>query len=162
VGRLRYLSTNVLEWLAMGRVVDLETMKQERERLRNEGKRVVFTNGCFDLLHRGHVRYLKDARGRGGGLIVAFKSERSFRALQGAGGPILEERDRAEVISALAAVDYVLIFDEENPREVIRALLPDILVKGGDWPIEQIIGRAEVEAAGGKVMSLGYVEGSST
>ncbi|HMG32517.1 MAG TPA: D-glycero-beta-D-manno-heptose 1-phosphate adenylyltransferase [Blastocatellia bacterium] len=146
----------------MGRVVDLETMKQERERLRNEGKRVVFTNGCFDLLHRGHVRYLKDARDRGDVLIVALNSDRSVRALKGAGRPILEERDRAEVISALAAVDYVLIFDEENPREVIRALLPDILVKGGDWPIEQIIGRAEVEAAGGKVMSLGYVEGSST
>jgi len=137
-------------------------MKQERERLRNEGKRVVFTNGCFDLLHRGHVRYLKDARDRGDVLIVALNSDRSVRALKGAGRPILEERDRAEVISALAAVDYVLIFDEENPREVIRALLPDILVKGGDWPIEQIIGRAEVEAAGGKVMSLGYVEGSST
>lgn len=130
--------------------------------MRGEGKRLVFTNGCFDLLHPGHVRYLDQARALGDALVVALNSDRTVRALKGEGRPILSERERAEVMSALEAVDYVTIFDEETPREIIAALLPDILVKGGDWPIEQIVGREEVEAAGGRVLSLPYVEGSST
>jgi len=122
----------------------------------------VFTNGCFDLIHAGHVRYLSEARALGDALVVALNSDRSVRALKGEGRPILNEHERAEVIAALEAVDYVIIFDEETPRELIAALLPDVLVKGGDWPLDEIVGRDEVEAAGGRVLSLPYVEGSST
>ncbi|HXG92784.1 MAG TPA: D-glycero-beta-D-manno-heptose 1-phosphate adenylyltransferase [Blastocatellia bacterium] len=143
-------------------ILDRESLVRERERLRREGKRVVFTNGCFDLLHPGHVRYLTQARALGDALIVALNSDRSVRALKGEGRPILNESERAEVIAALEAVDYVTVFDEETPRELIAALLPDVLVKGGDWPVEQIVGREEVRAAGGEVLSLPFVEGSST
>lgn len=146
----------------MGRVLDLTGMIAERGRLRSAGKRLVFTNGCFDLLHPGHVRYLTEARKLGDALVVALNSDRSVRALKGEGRPILNERERAEIISALAAVDYVFVFDDETPREVISKLLPDVLVKGGDWPIDRIIGREEVEAAGGKVLSLPYVQDAST
>lgn len=130
--------------------------------MRREGKRVVFTNGCFDLLHAGHVRYLTEARGLGGALIVGLNSDRSVLALKGAGRPILKESERAEVIAALEAVDFVVVFEEETPQELIARLLPDVLVKGGDWPLDQIVGREEVEATGGRVVSLGYLKGSST
>jgi D-beta-D-heptose 7-phosphate kinase/D-beta-D-heptose 1-phosphate adenosyltransferase len=143
-------------------IFDRQELIRERERLRHAGRTVVFTNGCFDLLHPGHVRYLAQARALGDALIVALNSDRSVRALKGAGRPILNARERAEVIAALATVDYVTVFDEETPRELIAALLPDVLVKGGDWPIEQIVGREEVEAAGGQVLSLAYLEGAST
>jgi D-beta-D-heptose 7-phosphate kinase/D-beta-D-heptose 1-phosphate adenosyltransferase len=133
-----------------------------RRRFRDEGRRVVFTNGCFDLLHPGHVRYLGEARRLGDVLIVALNSDASVRRLKGAGRPILNESERAEVMAALAAVDVVTVFDEETPRDLIAALLPDVLVKGGDWPLDQIVGREEVEAAGGRVLALPYLEGSST
>lgn len=143
-------------------ILDLQALISKREALRREGRTVVFTNGCFDLLHPGHVRYLSQARALGDALVVALNSDRSVRALKGEGRPILSERERAEVIAALHAVDYVVIFEEETPRELIAKLLPDVLVKGGDWPLDEIVGREEVEAAGGKVVSLPYVEGSST
>src|SRR5262245_32211442 len=146
----------------MGIIVNRRELINELERLRREGKRLVFTNGCFDLLHPGHVRYLAEARSLGDALVVALNSDRSVRALKGEGRPILNEQERAEVIAALEAVDYVVIFDEETPRELISELLPDVLVKGGDWPLDQIIGREEVESAGGKVLSVRYIEGSST
>ena len=146
----------------MGKVLDKSSLIKERERLRDEGKVLVFTNGCFDLLHPGHVRYLTESRALGDALIVAINSDRSVRALKGAGRPILSETERAEVMAALWVVDYVTVFDEETPRELIADVLPDVLVKGGDWTVEQIVGREEVERAGGKVLSLPYVEGSST
>lgn len=146
----------------MTKLVDLATLLEVRERLKREGKRLVFTNGCFDLLHAGHVRYLSQARALGDALVVALNSDRSVRVLKGAGRPIMTEQERAEVIAALEAVDYVIIFDEETPRELIARLLPDVLVKGGDWQLDQIIGRGEVESAGGRVVALGYVEGAST
>jgi D-beta-D-heptose 7-phosphate kinase/D-beta-D-heptose 1-phosphate adenosyltransferase len=146
----------------MTKLLSREALIRERERLRREGKRLVFTNGCFDLLHPGHVRYLGQARSMGDALVVALNDDRSVRKLKGEGRPILNEQERVEVISALEAVDYVTIFDEETPRALIAALLPDVLVKGGDWPLDQIIGREEVEASGGRVVSLPYVEGSST
>jgi rfaE bifunctional protein nucleotidyltransferase chain/domain len=146
----------------MGEVVDKSALITRRERLREEGKLLVFTNGCFDLLHPGHVRYLARSRALGDALVVALNSDRSVRALKGAGRPVLSEQERAEVMAALEAVDYVIIFDEETPRELIAELLPDVLVKGGDWEVDQIVGREEVERAGGKVLSLPYVEGSST
>lgn len=146
----------------MAKILDHGALIQERRRLRSEGKRLVFTNGCFDLLHPGHVRYLREARSLGDALVVALNSDRSVRVLKGEGRPILNERERAEVVAALQAVDYVIVFDEETPRELIAELLPDVLVKGGDWPLDEIVGRQEVEAAGGKVLSLPYVEGSSS
>ena len=146
----------------MGKILDREAMNKERERLRREGLSLVFTNGCFDLLHPGHVRYLKQARSLGDALVVALNSDASVSALKGANRPILNQHERAEVIAALESVDYVMVFDEQTPRDLIAALIPDVLVKGGDWQIDQIVGRDEVEAAGGKVLALPFVEGLST
>ena len=146
----------------MGNVTSLDQLKIEREKLRVQNKTVVFTNGCFDLLHPGHVRYMQMARELGDVLFVALNSDRAVKILKGDSRPILKENERAEVMAALACVDYVMIFDDISPRKIIAALLPDILVKGGDWGVSEIIGREEVEAAGGKVMSLPFVEGVST
>lgn len=144
------------------KILPLDQLILEREHLRQSKKKVVFTNGCFDLLHPGHVRYLQQARALGDALIVALNSDRSVRELKGEKRPILTETERSEVMAALACVDFVTVFDEATPREIISALLPDILVKGGDWGIDAIVGREEVEAAGGKVMSLAFVDGCST
>jgi len=133
-----------------------------RARLRDEKKRLVFTNGCFDLLHVGHVRYLAAARALGDVLLVAINSDRAVRELKGAGRPVMCEGERAEVLAALAAVDYVTVFDELSPRRLIAQLLPDVLVKGGDYALDEIHGRAEVEAAGGQVCSLPFSAGAST
>src|ERR687883_1437803 len=128
-----------------------EELAAVRARLREEGRRLVFTNGCFDLLHVGHVRYLRQARALGDALLVAINSDRAVRELKGAGRPIMNEQERAEVLAALAAVDYVTVFDELSPRRLIAALLPDVLVKGGDYALDEIDGREEVERAGGRV-----------
>ena len=146
----------------MAQVLNLTELTAERARLREAAQRVVFTNGCFDLLHPGHVRYLQQARALGDVLIVALNSDRSVRELKGPARPILQEAERAEVIAALACVDYVMIFDDPTPQRVIATLLPDVLVKGGDWSIENIVGREEVEAVGGQVLSLPFVDGLST
>ncbi len=146
----------------MAEILSLDQLRTERERLRQAGRRVVFTNGCFDLIHPGHVNYLRQARRLGDALIVALNSDRSVRELKGERRPILNQDERAEVIAAFECVDYVTIFDEPTPREIIAALLPDVLVKGGDWGVDQIVGREEVEAAGGKVPSLPFIEGCST
>jgi D-beta-D-heptose 7-phosphate kinase/D-beta-D-heptose 1-phosphate adenosyltransferase len=137
-------------------------MLPERERLRAGGKRLVFTNGVFDLLHVGHVRYLAQARALGDALLVAINSDRTVRELKGRNRPIFNEAERAEILAALRVVDYVVVFDDVSPRSLIAELLPDVLVKGGDYNLDQIHGREEVEAAGGKVISLPFVEGSST
>jgi rfaE bifunctional protein nucleotidyltransferase chain/domain len=129
---------------------------------KRNGRRVVFTNGCFDLLHPGHIETLEKARSFGDLLIVGVNSDRSVREMKGAGRPILPERERAEILAALECVDAVVIFDEPTPRETIAALLPDVLVKGGDWASDAIVGREEVEAAGGKVISIPVVAGFST
>lgn len=146
----------------MSKVISQEELIRERERLRRQGKRVVFTNGCFDILHLGHVRYLNEARSLGDALIVAVNSDRTVRLLKGEGRPIMNERERAELVASLRSVDYVTIFDQETPRELIAKLLPDVLVKGGDWPPDQIVGREEVESAGGSVVSIPYLEGYSS
>jgi rfaE bifunctional protein nucleotidyltransferase chain/domain len=146
----------------MMKILSFDQLQTERERLRRLGRRVVFTNGCFDLIHPGHVKYLQAARRLGDALIVALNSDRSVRALKGENRPILDQNERAEVMAALGCVDYVTIFDEPTPREIIAALLPDLLVKGGDWGLDRIIGRDEVEAAGGEVLNLPFVEGCST
>jgi D-beta-D-heptose 7-phosphate kinase/D-beta-D-heptose 1-phosphate adenosyltransferase len=133
-----------------------------RARLRDEGRRLVFTNGCFDLLHVGHVRYLQRARALGDALLVAINSDRAVRELKGAGRPVMSEQERAEVLAALGAVDYVTVFDELSPRRLIAGLLPDVLVKGGDYALDEIHGREEVERAGGRVYALPFVAGAST
>jgi D-beta-D-heptose 7-phosphate kinase/D-beta-D-heptose 1-phosphate adenosyltransferase len=143
-------------------ILGREELRRARERLREAGRRLVFTNGCFDILHVGHVRYLGQARAEGDALLVAINSDRSVRALKGAGRPVVPEGERAEVLAALAAVDFVTVFDEESPRSLIAELLPDVLVKGGDYSLDEIHGREEVEAAGGRVLALPFVEGAST
>jgi rfaE bifunctional protein nucleotidyltransferase chain/domain len=146
----------------MAKILSLDQLIEERKRLGRLGRRVVFTNGCFDLIHPGHIRYLQEARRLGDALIVALNSDRSVRELKGETRPILDQNERAEVMAALGCVDLVTIFDESTPLEVIAAIAPDVLVKGGDWDLGHIVGRGEVEAAGGKVLSLAFVEGCST
>jgi D-beta-D-heptose 7-phosphate kinase/D-beta-D-heptose 1-phosphate adenosyltransferase len=129
---------------------------------RQAGRRVVFTNGCFDLLHPGHLRGFEMARELGDVLIVGLNSDASVRQLKGPGRPVIPECERAEILASFEAVDAVVIFDELTPRNVIARLLPDVLVKGGDWAGDQIVGREEVEAAGGRVVSIPVVPGYST
>jgi D-beta-D-heptose 7-phosphate kinase/D-beta-D-heptose 1-phosphate adenosyltransferase len=131
-------------------------------RLREAGCRVVFTNGVFDLLHPGHVRYLAAARQEGDALIVAVNSDRSVRANKGPDRPVVNERERAELVAALAAVDGVLVFDDGTPDAVIRAIRPDVLVKGADWAADRIVGRDTVEARGGRVVRAPIADGYST
>jgi D-beta-D-heptose 7-phosphate kinase/D-beta-D-heptose 1-phosphate adenosyltransferase len=140
----------------MGRVVSQEELLQMTGRPRRGPRRVVFTNGCFDLLHPGHIDMLEDARSRGDVLIVGVNSDRSVHNLKGPGRPVMPAEERAEILAALAAVDFVVIFDEDDPRQLITRLLPDVLAKGGDWPVDKIIGREEVEAAGGEVVSIPF------
>jgi D-beta-D-heptose 7-phosphate kinase/D-beta-D-heptose 1-phosphate adenosyltransferase len=144
------------------KILSIEEMLVERERLRSQGARLVFTNGVFDLLHVGHVRYLAEARSLGDALVVAINSDRTVRELKGPDRPIFDQSERAEILAALRQVDYVVVFNDVSPRTLIGQLLPDVLVKGGDYQLDQIHGREEVEAAGGKVISLPFVDGAST
>jgi D-beta-D-heptose 7-phosphate kinase/D-beta-D-heptose 1-phosphate adenosyltransferase len=133
-----------------------------REGLRAQGRSLVFTNGVFDILHVGHVRYLEKARSLGDALLVAINSDRTVRELKGDGRPLINENERAEILAAMRAVSYVTIFDHVSPRYLITQLLPEVLVKGGDYALDEIHGREEVEAAGGKVVALPFIEGVST
>ena len=144
------------------KILSSEALIKERVRLREAGKKLVFTNGVFDILHVGHVRYLEEARKLGDALVVAINSDRTVRELKGAGRPLMNEDERAEILASLRAVDFVTIFDDVSPRSLIAQLLPDVLVKGGDYALDQIHGREEVEAAGGRVVSLPFVEGLSS
>lgn len=148
--------------MGMEKIVAIERAIEIANDLKRRGKRVVFTNGCFDWLHPGHVRYLAEARSMGDALIVAVNSDRSVRELKGPGRPIFPESERAEILAALQAVDFVTIFDQLTPRELIARMLPNVLVKGGDWSLDQIVGRTEVEAAGGKVIAVPASPGFST
>jgi rfaE bifunctional protein nucleotidyltransferase chain/domain len=141
---------------------DLKALKKETERLRSEGKKIVFTNGCFDILHPGHTRYLFAARKLGDYLIVAVNSDRSTRTIKGPDRPINSQEARAEVLAALGCVDGVVIFDEDDPFKVIKFLMPDILVKGGDWSEDAIIGADVVKQGGGEVRRIPYVSGHAT
>ena len=132
------------------------------ERIRQDRGRVVFTNGVFDLLHPGHVRYLADARALGNALIVAINSDRSVRAIKGPERPVTPERERAEVLQALSVVDAVLVFDEDTPQHVIETIAPDVLVKGDDWAADAVVGREVVEGRGGQVVRLPLLGGHST
>lgn len=145
---------------ARERVLDRESLLRRYGRPRRGT--LVFTNGCFDLLHRGHVEVLQQARALGDALVVAVNTDESVRALKGPGRPIIAEHDRAFILASLACVDAVTLFHEPTPRELIAELLPDVLVKGGDYAIDQVVGAAEVQAAGGRVIVLPYVAGRST
>lgn len=144
------------------KILTNEELIDERARLRQAEKKLVFTNGVFDILHVGHVRYLALARELGDALVVAINSDASVRALKGEARPLVNQNERAEVLAALSSIDYVTIFDDVSPRSLIAELLPDVLVKGGDYALDQIHGREEVEAAGGRVVSLPLVAGAST
>jgi D-beta-D-heptose 7-phosphate kinase/D-beta-D-heptose 1-phosphate adenosyltransferase len=146
----------------IGKILSLDELLGVREGLRAAGKTLVFTNGVFDLLHVGHVRYLAAARALGDALVVAINSDRTVRELKGDRRPVINESERAEVLAALRFVTYVTVFDDVSPRTLIAELLPDVLVKGGDYGLDEIHGRKEVEAAGGEVISLPFVDGAST
>jgi rfaE bifunctional protein nucleotidyltransferase chain/domain len=140
----------------------LAALVEERRAWKAEGRSVAFTNGCFDLLHPGHIALLEAARDEGDLLVVALNSDASVRMLKGAGRPVTPEGERAEALLALEAVDRVVIYDEPTPLEVIRAIGPDVLVKGADWSMDAIVGREEVEGAGGRVVRVEIVPGRST
>jgi D-beta-D-heptose 7-phosphate kinase/D-beta-D-heptose 1-phosphate adenosyltransferase len=146
----------------LDKIVDRANVVARVAEARHAGKRIVFTNGCFDLMHVGHVRYLAAARAAGDLLVVGVNDDASVRRLKGPERPLVSEVARAEVVAALAAVDYVTIFGEDTPAEVIAALVPDVLVKGADWAPEQVVGREVVEAHGGRVLLVPVVEGFST
>ncbi|MBI5280590.1 MAG: adenylyltransferase/cytidyltransferase family protein [Candidatus Solibacter usitatus] len=145
----------------MGLFYTREDLVAEREAWQRSGKTVVFTNGCYDILHPGHVRTLENCKNLGDVLILALNSDASVRRIKGPSRPIIDERERAALACALEAVDAVVLFEEETPRELIAALLPDILVKGSDWS-HWVAGREEVEAAGGRVVLLPLEPGYST
>jgi rfaE bifunctional protein nucleotidyltransferase chain/domain len=146
----------------MRKVVTGEALAKYVAETKAAGGKVVFTNGVFDILHPGHVRYLNEAATLGDALIVGVNSDASARRLKGSGRPFNDELDRAEVIAALKCVGYVTIFDEDTPYELIKTLGPDVLVKGGDWPVDEIVGADVVKASGGEIYSLPYAEGYST
>lgn len=145
-----------------GKVRSLAELKAVAAQAKRAGKKIVFTNGCFDLLHRGHLHLLTEAKKLGDLLIVALNSDLSVQKIKGPNRPILPETERSELIAALEVVDYVTSFDEPDPYRIIKELKPDVLVKGGDWGGDAIVGREIVEEAGGEVAIIPYLEGHST
>ena len=143
-------------------VLTLDELILQFGREKRNGKRVVFTNGCFDVLHPGHIHSLETARALGDCLIVGLNGDESVRRLKGAGRPVIPAGERAEILASLECVDAVVVFEDLTPQKVIAALLPDVLVKGGDWPGNQIVGREEGEAAGGRIVLVDTVPGYST
>jgi D-beta-D-heptose 7-phosphate kinase/D-beta-D-heptose 1-phosphate adenosyltransferase len=146
----------------MNKILSHPALKRRLAGLRRSGKRIVFTNGCFDLVHAGHIGYLRAARRLGDVLVVALNSDDSVRRLKGPGRPLVPERARCEVVAALEMVDYVTVFDDDTPYALIKNLQPDVLVKGGDWQPDEIVGADVVRARGGTVRSLPYARGYST
>lgn len=146
----------------MEKILSREELKREIVRLRNEGRKIAFTNGCFDILHVGHVRYLREAAKTGDILVLAINSDASVRALKGDQRPLVPEAERADVVAALQSVDYVTVFDELTPLELIEDLKPDVIVKGGDWVEEKIVGRDAVKQWGGSVVIVPETPGAST
>ena len=152
----------LLRDIAVSRIFGQDGMFLEVQRQKRAGRRIVFTNGCFDLLHPGHLQCLEEARSLGDFLIVALNSDASVRRLKGPQRPVIPEQERAEILAALECVDAVVIFDQPTPRDLIARLLPHVLVKGGDWGQDEVVGREEVESAGGRVVSVSVVPGYST
>lgn len=146
----------------MGKVLTRDELIAVRKLLRRDSKKVVFTNGCFDILHRGHIEYLHSAKAMGDVLVVGVNTDASVRILKGPNRPVVAEEDRALVLAALADVDFVTLFAEETPIELIRAIVPDVLVKGADWKVDEVVGKEVVEAAGGVVKTISYIPNQST
>ncbi len=162
--RSRFCSVGERPWSEWNKnkIVELAPLKACLAKIRRQHSKIVFTNGCFDLLHAGHISYLEQARACGDCLVIGLNSDRSVRTLKGPSRPVNNERDRAGVLAALGCVDFVVIFDEETPQNLITALRPDILIKGADWPEERIVGAAEVKAAGGEVRRISFESQIST
>lgn len=146
----------------MEKILTRDVLKEKIDELRQKGRKIAFTNGCFDILHVGHVRYLKEARKCADVLVLALNSDSSVRALKGSTRPLVPEAERAEVLAALECVDFITIFSETTPLELICYLKPDILIKGGDWPEDQVVGRNEIKQWGGYVRLIPEVAGKST
>jgi len=146
----------------MGKIFKIDELVKFREKAKIEGRKVVFTNGCFDILHRGHVELLEKAKRLGDFLIVALNSDSSMKKIKGEKRPILDENDRAYILASLKCVDAVCLFDEKTPAEIINELKPDVLVKGGDYKINEVVGRESVYNVGGEVVTVPLVEGKST
>ncbi|MBI5022195.1 MAG: D-glycero-beta-D-manno-heptose 1-phosphate adenylyltransferase [Ignavibacteriales bacterium] len=146
----------------MGKVLSLHELMSERDSLRKENKKVVFTNGVFDIIHRGHIEYLIKAKALGDVLIVGLNSDSSVRRIKGDKRPIVGENDRSFVLANLSPVDYVCLFDEDTPLNLISAIVPDVLVKGADWSVDAIVGKDVVEKAGGRVMAIEFIPDRST
>lgn len=146
----------------MNKLRSFKEIKGIVRQLKKEGKRIVFTNGCFDILHLGHIRYLREAKRLGDILIVGLNSDNSVRSLKGSDRPLVKEKDRAEILSALEMVDYIVIFNELTPKNLIDKIIPHVLVKGGDWREEEVVGRDTVEGQGGEVVIIPEVKGYST
>lgn len=147
---------------AVNKIQKLDDMVRIREELRRQGKKVVFTNGCFDLLHGGHIHLFREAKKLGDVLIVAVNDDGSMRKIKGPSRPIFPLQERLEILEAIEDVDYLTYFSEETPQRTIAALVPDVLAKGGDWKPDEVVGKKEVEEAGGKVVIIPYLEGHST
>jgi D-glycero-beta-D-manno-heptose 1-phosphate adenylyltransferase len=146
----------------MGEVVVRTDLLKIRDRLKREGKKIVFTNGVFDIVHRGHVEYLTKAKALGDVLLIGMNTDASVQRLKGPRRPVVSQDDRAFVLAALRVVDYVCLFDEDTPYNLIKAVVPDVLVKGSDWAIDDIVGKDIVEAAGGKVQTIDFVPNRSS
>lgn len=144
------------------KIINLDSLTKIRKIYQTQNKKVVFTNGCFDILHSGHVLYLEEAKNCGDILILALNSDESVKRLKGPTRPINSQQDRAIVLAGLSSIDHIVVFDEDTPYNVIKSIIPDILVKGGDWTIDQIIGSDIVKENGGEVISLSFQEGKST
>ena len=146
----------------MNKILDRNTLRTKMEQLRKKGKKIAFTNGCFDILHVGHVRYLREAKKTADILILALNSDSSVRSIKGEKRPLVTENERAEMLAALEFIDFITIFEESTPLEIIKYLKPDVLIKGGDWPEEKVVGREEVKKWGGQVVIIPEIEGKST
>ena len=145
-----------------GEIIESGNIKQELSKLRGKSKKIVFTNGCFDIIHAGHISYLNEAKTLGDILIVGLNSDKSVRRLKGGGRPIVSEQDRAYVLANLKPVDYVIMFDEDTPYELIKEIKPDVLVKGADYEGKSIVGSDIVESSGGKTVLINFIKGKST
>ena len=146
----------------MNKILERNALRNELQELRKKGKKIAFTNGCFDILHVGHVRYLREAKKTADVLVLALNSDSSVRSIKGEKRPLMNENERAEILAALEFIDFITIFEELTPLELICCLQPDILIKGGDWPEEKVVGREEVKIWGGRVAIIPEIEGKST
>lgn len=146
----------------MDKILDRQILKEKLDALRKDGKKIAFTNGCFDILHVGHVRYLREAKKTADVLVLALNSDSSVRSIKGEKRPLVGEEERAEILAALEFIDFVTIFKELTPQELIVYLKPDVLIKGGDWPEDKVVGRDDVKKWGGRVVLIPEVKGKST